>query len=387
MSPYLLPFIVFITLYYCISYVGIYSSTNIKRLQPDITITMLIGMCLFAGLRWSKYTLFDFEIFDYATYKEIFEDNISIFNFKSDIENASLSVKTTEPGYTLYSLIIKNIIGSNYNIFLLFTNSLLVFLFYKSLKENKINNGLIIIIFIYVARLYLQYNFVLLRQAIAMMIIWRWSFPYILKKDNKKFLGATLIACLFHITAIIALLSPLFLRKYQSKKILLLIIFSALLSLTSIIDNIIIGVISSILPLIGFGGVSDKLGSYILMSSLGSRGLNLINFVEVLPFAYIAYRYRHHINENIHLRFYSNMLLFYILFLALTMNFSFLTRMSQYFIFSFFYLLSFYIKNAKSSFNKQIYLTTLTSYFFIYALRYCLIWHNNDNYSCWLLNI
>ena len=98
------------------------------------------------------------------------------------------------------------LIWNNFNLYLLFTNFLLVVLFYKSMKQNEIRTGLFFILFFFAARLYLQYNFILLRQAIAMTIIWMWAFPFLLRKEKIKFLLCLIcLAAAFHYTALICI--------------------------------------------------------------------------------------------------------------------------------------------------------------------------------------
>lgn len=370
-----------------------YIDTFSLKMNNDIkSLFLLFSLCLlviFAGGRWSSLEVgYDVGIFDYGTYKNIYNAPLNIVSFFSDYKDSSWEIGGQEIGYVFYSSLCYYLFGNNFNLYLLFTNFLLVVLFYKSMKQNEIRTGLFFILFFFAARLYLQYNFILLRQAIAMTIIWMWAFPFLLRKEKIKFCLFICLAAAFHYTALIALLALVMNRNLNVKYIIIAICFFFILSITKIVDKILLSVIEKCLSVLGSSeGIGEKLSKYLLESENGEfRGLNILTFIEAIPFIYIVRRYKSLLYSSSMGRFYSNMFYIFILLLALTMNFGFLTRMCQYFILSYFFLFSFFIKNAKSVSERRTMLFVFSNYLLIYSIRYIFIWFYSTEYSFFLFN-
>ena len=383
------PFIFFILFFYVLSYIDTFS----LKVNNDIkSLFLLFSLCLlviFAGGRWSSLEVgYDVGIFDYGTYKNIYNAPLNIVSFFSDYKDSSWEIRGQEIGYVFYSSLCYYLFGNNFNLYLLFTNFLLVVLFYKSMKQNEIRTGLFFILFFFAARLYLQYNFILLRQAIAMTIIWMCVFPFLLRKEKIKFCLFICLAAAFHYTALIALLALVMNRNLNVKYIIIAICFFFILSITKIVDKILLSVIEKCLSVLGSSeGIGEKLSKYLLESENGEfRGLNILTFIEAIPFIYIVRRYKSLLYSSSMGRFYSNMFYIFILLLALTMNFGFLTRMCQYFILSYFFLFSFFIKNAKSVSERRTKLFVFSNYLLIYSIRYIFIWFYSTEYSFFLFN-
>lgn len=383
------PFILFILFFYVLSYIDTFS----LKMNNDIkSLFLLFSLCLlviFAGGRWSSLEVgYDVGIFDYGTYKNIYNAPLNIVSFFSDYKDSSWEIRGQEIGYVFYSSLCYYLFGNNFNLYLLFTNFLLVVLFYKSMKQNEIRTGLFFILFFFAARLYLQYNFILLRQAIAMTIIWMWAFPFLLRKEKIKFCLFICLAAAFHYTALIALLALVMNRNLNVKYIIIAICFFFILSITKIVDKILLSVIEKCLSVLGSSeGIGEKLSKYLLESENGEfRGLNILTFIEAIPFIYIVRRYKSLLYSSSMGWFYSNMFYIFILLLALTMNFGFLTRMCQYFILSYFFLFSFFIKNAKSVSERRTMLFVFSNYLLIYSIRYIFIWFYSTEYSFFLFN-
>lgn len=230
---------------------------------------------------------YDIAIFDYGTYQNIYNSPLSIFNFLSEYASSDLEIQSQEIGYVFYSSLCHLLLGDNFNLYLLLTNFILIVLFYKSLKRNEINTALFYLFFFLASRLYLQYNFILLRQAIAMSIIWMWAFPLLLKGEKIKFILVVFVAATFHFTAIIALLSFFMVRDLNTKRIVTFIIIFGILNVTRITDYFILTIVDHVLSLMGVsGGIGEKLSKYLLEGDAenGFRGLNMITFIEALPF-------------------------------------------------------------------------------------------------------
>ena len=264
---------------------------------------------------------------------------------------------------------------------MLVTNAFLIYLLFKSFKVNGITGGFFFLSFIYLSRLYLQYNFIVMRQAIALMIVW-YAFHYIVIGKRYKFYIAIIIATLFHSTALIAMFTP-FLLKIKLKKWLFvfLCILLFICNILRVTDFIIVNTIESVLSLFGKDGIG-RFAKYFILEGAG-RGMNLLNFIEIIPFIWISTKYRRELQSNAFGSMYVKMLYIFIFAMIVTMNFGFLTRMTQYFMFPYIYLLYFYIVRIKSK-NKRLVLSLLGFYFLIYVCRYIMIWFYKTPYSFFL---
>ena len=390
MISYTIPFILFILFFYVLSLIDTFSI----RLNCDLKkLLLLFSLCvlvLFAGGRWSPLEVgYDLAIFDYSTYKNVYNSSLNIFNFFEEYKNSSWDVKEQEIGYIFYSSLCHQFLGENFNIYLLFTNLLLVVFFWKSLKRNGIRTALFFILFFFASRLYLQYNFILLRQAIAMIIIWSWAFPSLLQNDKLKFCFIVCLAATFHFTALIALLSLVMNRDLNIKYIVIAICILCVLSIFKVMDKILLSMIDTGLSVIGASaGIGEKLSKYLLEGQDGEfRGLNILTFIEAIPFVYITQKYKTVLCNSSIGRLYCNMFYIFLLLLAITMNFGFLTRMCQYFIFSYFFLFSFYRNHVKSVSNWKTMSLLFSNYLLIYSIRYVFIWFYSTEYSFFLFHL
>lgn len=384
-----IPFILFVLFFFTLSFIDTFS-IKLGRSQRDVLLILsLVILVVFAGCRWSSYEVgYGVAIFDYSTYKNIYNSPLSIFNFLSEYASSDLEIKSQEIGYVFYSSLCHLFLGDNFNLFLLFTNLLLIVFFYKSLKRNEINTAFFYLFFFLASRLYLQYNFILLRQAIAMAIIWMWAFPLICKGEKIKFILVVFLAATFHFTAIIALLAFFMVRDLNTKKIVAFIIIFGVLNITRITDYFILSIVDHGLSLMGAsGGIGEKLSKYLLEGDAenGFRGLNMITFIEALPFLYIVKKYKNELSSTLAGKFYYNMFYIFLLLLVITMNFGFLTRMCQYFIFSYFFLISFYCKENRDFKRRRTLLFLFSNYLLIYSIRYIFIWFYHTDYSFFLL--
>lgn len=381
-----IPFIAFVLIFWLISQFDVFC-ISISSLQRRFLL--LVALCLliiFAGCRWSAYEVgYDLNVFDYGTYKNIYNSPLNILNFWEEYSSSNFEIKAQEPGYVFYSSLCHVFLGNNFNVYLLFTNFILIVLFYKSLINNEIKNCYLLLFFFFASRLYLQYNFILLRQAISISIIWFWGFPYVVEKKYVKYCLVVFFASLFHFTALISLLALFFNRKINAKLFICLIAISIFISITGLADRMLLLLMQSGVSMIGVSdGIGEKLAKYI--SDDESRKLNILTFVEAIPFGYIAMKFKNELCSTRWGRFYHNMFYIFILLLALTMNFGFLTRACQYFMFSYFFLLAFYFQIKKVNSHKKIFLFVLSFYFLVYSIRYIFIWFYDTKYSFFLFN-
>lgn len=378
-----LPFFIFLFYFYLVSLID----TNRIKNSKIILLFSLFVLVIFAGGRWSSWQVgYDTSVFDYDTYQQIFNTKLSIKHFFHDFINADLSIRTIEIGYVLYSTLCRHLLGNQYNIYLLLTSFFTIYIFYKGLKKNKIQSGVLYILFFYAARLYLQYNFILMRQAIAMVIIW-YAFHYLFNEKKSKYILFVCFASLFHFSAIIALLALLLRLKIEIKKniywLTIFVLFT--INICGLGDSLIITTLNSILSYIGGGSdIADRFFKYF-QDPEQVRSLNILVFVEAMPLIYICERYKQRIQESIQGNFFYNMFYLFLFLLVLTMNFGFLTRMCQYFMYSYFAIFNYFIIYSTYK-ERHIILSLFSLYLLIYASRYIMIWFYNTPYTFFLFN-
>lgn len=381
----ILPFFLFSLFFYLISLLDSLPIKLPSNQNKMVLCCSFIVLVIFAGCRWSSWRVgYEAGIFDYDTYKNVFEAPISIINFVNDYLDADITVRQMEIGYIWYSAFMHTIIGDHYNIFLLATNFLLIVLLFRGFKINKIFYGLWFILFFYAARLYLQYNFIMMRQAIAMMLIW-FAFHYILCGKMKYYFIIVSLAFMIHFSAIICFFIPLLLKiRIKEKLFWLIVLIFFVLNITKISNSIILGGIEYILSFFDTDG-ARRLVNYVIMNEEESQGLNLLTFIEAIPFFYIVHYYKRDLLSTKEGHFYYNMLFVFIFLLTLTMNFSFLTRMCQYLMYSYIYLLSFYYAHSTAT-NRYMFFSVFGLYLLVYVFRYNMIWFYTTPYSFFLLH-
>lgn len=368
------------------SFFDIWEIKTKYRQKIFILSILLLLMTLFAGFRWSarEADMTFGDIFDYSTYKKVFEFPVLSW---SDYLDAPIETKTMEIGYVFYSSICNFIFGKSYQLFLLFTSFLTVLLFYRGLLKNHIREGIFIVLFFYFSRLYFQYNFILIRQALAMVLCW-YSFRFILQKKYCVYYFFILTSSLFHSSALICLFCPLIL-KLRIKEFYFLLLFFLLLflSLSGIINIILVDAIKSIIFFLHLPEVlSNKLISYTLGDGEMQK-MNPLNFIECIPFYYMFRTIRNKMWESREGYFYANMFYVFLLLMVCTSNFSFLTRLIQYFMYSYFFIISFYVKENHDLRNKKVLLSILVLYGSVYFIRYYFLWFNNDIYEPFFLHL
>ena len=382
----ILPFVLFIVFFWLISLFDCLPVKLHGKQRNFVFGCAVLLLAVFAGGRWSPWIIgVDASIFDYDAYKTIYQYPMSCLHFFRDYLNADILIRQMEIGYVFYSSLIHNTLGVGYNYYLLLTNIILIVLFIKSFKVNHIHKCLLFILYFYAARLYLQYNFILMRQAIAIAIIW-YSFHYLmLQGQRRKYYFAVLLAMSFHVSAVICFIVP-YLHKITIKKkpyfLILSLVF--LMNVLGLSNGLILGVIEFALSLLNIDGF-DRLLKYLLVNEEGTRGLNLLTFAEAIPFVYIAIVYERQMLATKEGKFYYNMLFVFLFLLVLTMNFSFLTRMCQYLMYAYFYILSFYAAHASVK-NRCMMFSLLGVYLLVYSFRYIMIWFYTVPYSFFLLH-
>jgi len=359
------PFIIFILLYFFSAYCDILPIALRKSQRAYFVLSLWILCAIFAGCRDSFYSLETAGIFDYGAYKHVYENAIDIFRLPYSYLNSDNYVRSMDVGYVIISSFSSDYITNSYNFFFLAINTVAILLLYYSFKRNNIAGIPFLILFIYIARLYFQYNFIMMRQGLAMAIVW-WSIKYVSDRKLFKFLILCTIASLLHFSAIFAIAIWWFVKEpFKTNTIILTYTIIVVLNFTGIISKFVDLLMNTLPALLGLG---DRFAYYITEDAY-KRGLNLLNFVEIIPFLYLALKYKSHICNNLIGTIFFNMLIFYIFFLLLTVDYSALTRISSYFIYSYFYILSCSWKFLSFR-NKSIFGSILSLYFLLYAIRF-----------------
>lgn len=335
-----------------------------------VGVASIILICV-AGFRWFDVPLVTFDgtwqIFDYSAYEYAYNNPLSLgINFFTDLAYSNVYIKSMDPGYIYISSFFSHYVVNDANIFFLILSIVTIILFVSGLKRNQITNYLFIILFIYFCRLYFQYNFIMMRQAISMSIAW-WAIPYILNHKFKQFAICCLIAGLFHFTGFLFLVVywlPKF--KFKNKLLMWLLPTLFILGITGLTTEIIL---STLKVLLGTIGMEDKVAAYLLNDTY-SRGVNPLNFIELSPFLYCGVRYRKEICETKNGQFFFNLLILYAIFMLLTMNFMAFTRISSYYLYSFLYITAFGLGKIKIPIHRGAVGYLLCLYFLFYGLRF-----------------
>lgn len=382
----IIPFILFVLYFWATSLLDVFNIKINKLQRSYIFVISFLLLAVFAGGRWSNWEVgYDAAIFDYSTYKNIYNSSLDILNFFEEYLYADVTIKSNEPGYIFYSSLCNLILGNNFNVFLLFTNLILTILLCKSLKNNMADSAIFFVLYFFASRLYLQYNFILLRQAIALFIIWTWGFPTLVNGNKKKFVFIVLIAVSFHISSAISLLALLLNKKYNLKTFYVIISIFFLLNISGILTPIIFIIMEKGISIFVGGGIGEKISQYLLGDEM--RGMNLLSLVEPLPLLFVTIKYREQLENDKFGLFYMNMFYLFLLLMVITMNFGFLTRLCQFFMFSYIFLISFYYKASLNSTNKRIYLFLASIYLLVYSIRYIFIWFYDSDYAFFLFKI
>jgi len=377
-----LPYIVIIAFFFILVNIDILNIRLNKMSYKMLHCVAIVIMILFTGLRWEKIER-DKEIIDYSGYVYIYNKPMSSgIIFFSEYLSSDDYHRNFDPGFVYLSSFFRNYLFNSPNLFFLLISLVTIILFAKGLKRNEIQYGILLIFFVYLTRLYFQYNFILIRQGLALVICW-WAIPLINERRFWKFSFFCCLAGLMHFSGFVFIVAY-FLPKFQfsNKFIIVGLPILFIFSITGITNNAIIFLAEHIGTFIG---QSDKVGVYT--RGIYSQSPSPLYFLEMLPFFYFAMKYKEDICKTSTGKFFFNMLIFYIMFSILTMGFMGLMRFSIYYIYSFFFIISYMLKNTKIYGNRIIYGYAFCVYFLMFGVRYFLIWPRIfSEYHIFLLN-
>ena len=347
---------------------------KIQYRQKIILLTCSAGiLCLFAGCRWFDVSVGN-EIFDYAAYEYAFTHPLDLKDFSYSYQNADNYIRGMDPGYLFISSIFARYLCANANVFFLLVSILTVYFLVKGFQNNQLNRYIFLLLYIYVTRLYIQYNFIMMRQALAMSIVW-WAFAYISKNQNRKFILSCLIAAAIHMSAVIALLA-LFLNKvkFSLKCCIVLIGISicAAIALPNLLE-VVLTHMGAIAPLI--------MAKYLSYIQEASSGGNILNYVECLPFLVIAFKYKNEITADQKGNLFFNMFIFYMFIIGFALVSSVAMRITSYFIYPFFFLTSWLNQHKRTTLLTKGLNYVWLCYFMIYGIRLFGNYHTTSDYA------
>ena len=133
-----------------------------------------------------------------------------------------LQFDTSEPGFKIYTLFLKLISNNRYFYFFVTSFVLVFFQIFSCYRINN-NKGLYLALFIILCKFYL-FDFVYLRQLLAISLAWFAFSEYYLKNKKWEALGWYIFAALFHRSALI-LIPTFFLFKVNIKLKNIIIIY------------------------------------------------------------------------------------------------------------------------------------------------------------------
>lgn len=321
-----------------------------RKFFLGISVILLV---FFAGCRWFNVKIGG-ETFDYAAYEYVFDNPLSIKSFWDDFQSADSYIHSMDPGYVFFSSLFSNILPDA-NIYFLFFSFLTVYFLVDGFKRNRIDKYIFLILFVYVTRLYIQYNFIMMRQALAIAIVW-WAIPYILKRQSWKFCIWCGIAVFFHFSALVAFVFPMFNRIVISKSLSVVLMLVSLGIALSGFNFLLLG-----LNLLGL-----RYTNYLI--DIGGGG-NILNYVECLPFVCIALFYKKEFAKGSEGNMYFNMLVFYVFILGFALISSVAMRITSYFIYPFFFFI-YWMNASKIKVVKGWWLNYMwILYFMVYGVR------------------
>lgn len=264
--------IVVILLVYCMFHYDFYNHTIHKKLWYN---TILIMLILIAGLRYRLGI-------DTIAYMRNFDLTVPTLDRLSNIK---LNSEDYDPFFLIFNSIVKTLFGTFWVLQLIQAAiiNILVFKYIKKHTQYIFTTGLI-----YFLLYYLPYNMEVMRAAWA-IIISLYAFDY---ARDKKWLKCYLLiaaAILFHFSAIVMLLIPLFLKvKYNKATAIILVVIA-------IFGTVFQRYFYNIVTLLTFSNrVSVKLDAYS-SSELVSQILNINGIISlvfqyvIVPFIAISY--------------------------------------------------------------------------------------------------
>lgn len=312
----------------------IYSFTKRK----ELFYLLLIPFALLPGLR------LDIGGSDYFLYEEAYNNYLD-----------KGYVILFEPGYN-FIMYLGNIIGISFNTFLCIITIISSIILFSVINAHT--KFVFIAILLYLAKLYIFYNFVLIRQMIAIPIVW-YALLYFKNGNYYKFLIMIVLASCFHSSAIIFLFLFLIRNVIFSNKMILLGLFFAVI--IAFINRYALEYIADSVPYIGM-----RLVAYLDRDN----SINPFNFIEIALLLIIATSYKESLKKKVaDYEFYYALLFLSAFLLIAFFNIDVFKRIRDYFIISYITIIPGIILVSKKGLSRYLMLFIIIAYLSFLYIR------------------
>jgi hypothetical protein len=240
---------------------------KIKDNRKGLFYFCVIIMVLFVGLRGNVEP-------DYLHYLNIYKNSSWTNIIRSN------SVESVESGYQFLNILFKTFY-IEFQGLLFFMAFFTIYLKFKFLKAYS--PKYIISILLYYCSLFFLYEFIAIRQALAMSIFMI-SLPYVIERKFYKFLGLIILASLFHISVIIVI--PFYFigtKKINKKLITIVLIFCFIINILQVVLPLV-NILSTVIPL---SGTQAKLEYYSKDNEFAITSIRLLIF----SFIFLLYKW------------------------------------------------------------------------------------------------
>lgn len=348
------------------------------KIKKRIYYCLILLLILFAGLRYYEWPR-GVDIFDYGIYESAYLNPVTITNFWEEYLSLSGGTAALDPGYIFVSSFFSRYVFSLPNFFFLLISAVSVLLLVDGFRRNQIYKALFIVLYVFLERIYFQYNFIMMRQGLSMAIVW-WGLPYVVNRKFLSFMLCCVCGAIFHTSALFFLLVYWIYR--VNVRLSLYFCVALILSILVMLGGMKVLVMEISSVILGLLGMSRYLG--YLYSDWPS--INMLNFVELFPFICIILRYKKELESTQYGKLFFNMILFYLLLLILIYDYMGMIRLSSYFIYPYLFLLSFIWRKISVRKNRILLGIVVVIYFSIYGSRLCLKYFDNIGYNVFLFN-
>ncbi|MDR6516360.1 EpsG family protein [Chryseobacterium camelliae] len=329
MVPYLI-------IYFSISIASLYN-VFIKRYNFTLFLILILIIGVFSGSRITSLGGYDTDV-----YSKVFSEVPS--NFSDALTADSFYLLSMEKGYIIINWLAKGL-GLNFNQFLLSLGIISAIGLYSVFK--KYSQYYFVVLLIFLAKGYLYYFFTAQRQVLAMILCW-YSIHFLLNKKLWIFVLCIIIAIQFHTSSIVFFIAYFCSRYRLNNKWAVIIVTISLIVGLSKIGLLVGQSFSAYLP---GEQISEKVNNYIENSE---AGVNILNFLELVPFFLILIYWRKSIEEKFpNFDFFFNIFLVYLCLTFAFYNFQFIARLKGYFVIGYILMISsfFYIGSNKVKFG------------------------------------
>lgn len=293
----------------CIIIFSVYLQLFNPKYNSLITLFCVSAIAFVSGFR---DMIGGYDIYIYASYFETVPD---IFNLLKINQEDYFVLTFFEPGYYMLNSLFKTFINDKY-LYFVFISVLFYMSVYFLIRNNKYS---VLVLFIFFCKIFII-GFIYTRQILAMSFILL-AYSYCIKNKNTKALILIVIASTIHYSAIISV-AMLFWNKFRLNKrvILYMFLISFIIGSTEL-SKFIFAISADILD-------NQKLADY---SQASQSEIHIFYFIESLIVFSVLYKMCYILNISKNGRFYSFMVLLYLIYSNLTLRDPGLLRLSWYY--------------------------------------------------------